>query len=221
MASPTAGLDPGAVLNTRPLVRALDEYIARHPHLAPLPAKLSFGLDGGERASIANLPNDILFRAYRDRSGAVRLRVVVRIGTGDGASADLGLALTPEQVVPVAAVLADAYLSMLPADGSKPRLRHLLAEHGREVLQRALLEQLPGLTLSGEALPPVPAPSAPIGVHAQESPTPQPPPPCSSPTSASRRWWPGGCRATSYAGSRRFQHSTAAAASDSRPGATC
>jgi ferredoxin-nitrite reductase len=171
MASPTAGLDTDAAVDTRPLVRALDRHIATHPHLAPLPAKLSFGLDGGERASIAHLPNDVLFRAYRDASGEARFRVVVRIGKGDGASVDLGSALAVDQVVEVAAEIAEVYLGLLPPDGSKPRLRHLLAGLGLQAIQQLLWDRVPALMAGGPGvrLPTLTEVRAPVGVHAQRT----------------------------------------------------
>ena len=118
MASPTAGLDPSAVLDTRPFVDAFDRYIATHPNLAALPAKFSVGFDGGERASIAGLPNDTLFRAYREATGEARLRVLVRVGADDGVWDDVGLVVAPDRVVQVAAAIAETYRSLLPAGGS-------------------------------------------------------------------------------------------------------
>ena len=63
MASPTAGIDPAQRIDTRPLVKALDTYLANQPGLAGLSPKFSIGLDGGERVSIAQQPNDLRFTA--------------------------------------------------------------------------------------------------------------------------------------------------------------
>ena len=63
MASPTAGIDPAQLLDSRPLVRALDAYISSEPTLAGLSPKFSIGLDGGEQVSIAQQPNDLQFTA--------------------------------------------------------------------------------------------------------------------------------------------------------------
>jgi ferredoxin-nitrite reductase len=52
MTSPTAGIDPQELIDTRPLVRALDAHIQRHPELAGLPAKFSIGIDGGGAVGI-------------------------------------------------------------------------------------------------------------------------------------------------------------------------
>lgn len=170
MTSPAAGLDADAVLDTRPLVRAFDAYLAEHVELARLPAKFSVGFDGGEHASIASQPNDILFRAYRTSgTGAeARLRVVVRAGHDDGEPIDLGFAVRPGQTTEVAATIAHFYLDALPADGPGPRLRHVIAELGIPALRAAILERLPDLASDGAALPaPTEAPRAPIGAHAQ------------------------------------------------------
>jgi sulfite reductase beta subunit-like hemoprotein len=95
--------------------------------------------------------------------------VVVRIGAGDGGWVDLGFALAEDQVVQATAALAETYLELLPPDGSKPRLRYLLAVLDQHALQERLLQQAPALTVGGDTLPPIAsAPtSAPVGVHAQ------------------------------------------------------
>lgn len=170
MASPTAGLDADAILDTRPLVRALDAYIVGHPYLAALPAKFSVGLDGGERASIGHLPNDVLFQAFRTDGGSARFRVLLRGGVDDVGWVDLGATLAPDAVVLAAAAIADAYLALLPSDGAKPRLRALVVERGIGVFQNGVAgDRPPGA--GTEAVAPrwtkSPAPGAPIGVHAQ------------------------------------------------------
>jgi ferredoxin-nitrite reductase len=48
MASPTAGIDPQMLVDTRPLVKSIDSYISSSPHLTGLSAKFSVGIDGGE-----------------------------------------------------------------------------------------------------------------------------------------------------------------------------
>jgi ferredoxin-nitrite reductase len=169
MASPTAGLDPGAIVDTRPLVIALDRHIATHPDLASLPAKFSVGFDGGERASIVPLPNDVLFRAYRDDLHEARFRIELRAVAGEGERTDLGFALRTDEVVAVAAAIAEAYLELLPGDGSKPRLRQLVAERSPEALRTMVLGRLPGLLVAGQPLPAARSShvGAPIGVYAQ------------------------------------------------------
>src|SRR5262245_38332724 len=67
MASPTAGIDPQALIDTRALITALDDAIAQHAEFAGLPAKFSVGIDGGEVVSIRNRPNDIWLMATAAR----------------------------------------------------------------------------------------------------------------------------------------------------------
>jgi ferredoxin-nitrite reductase len=52
MTSPTAGIDPQELIDTRPLVQGLDTYIQSHSELAELPAKFSVGIDGGGAVGI-------------------------------------------------------------------------------------------------------------------------------------------------------------------------
>jgi ferredoxin-nitrite reductase len=59
MASPLAGLDSTAIANVLPIVADLDAYISQATHLAPLSAKFSIGLDGGESVSVRDRLNDI------------------------------------------------------------------------------------------------------------------------------------------------------------------
>jgi ferredoxin-nitrite reductase len=59
MASPTAGIDPQALIDTRALVVALDDAITQHEGLAGLPAKFSVGFDGGEGVSVRDRRNDL------------------------------------------------------------------------------------------------------------------------------------------------------------------
>lgn len=167
MTSPTAGLDPDALLDTRPLVRVLDAYLEAHPELGVLSAKFSIGIDGGEHASIAAQPNDVLFSAFRDTAHDVRFRVYVRIGNDPTSVVDLGLALTSDQVVPLTAALADVYLTGTPAVGTRPRLRQVLADRSVEALRADIAGRVPGLAqASPREFNPCP-PHSPVGVHAQ------------------------------------------------------
>jgi ferredoxin-nitrite reductase len=47
MTSPTAGIDPQELIDTRPFVQGWDNYIAAHPALSGLSAKFSVCFDGG------------------------------------------------------------------------------------------------------------------------------------------------------------------------------
>ena len=129
MASPTAGIDRQQLLDTRPLVKAWDDYLQTHPELSELSAKFSIGFDGGEAVSIRNLRNDIVLAAERRSANS---EIVFRLHL----NGDTGILIQPSQCISVLAALAGAYLEYtknLPRiDGKKPRLRHLLADWGAE-----------------------------------------------------------------------------------------
>ncbi len=147
MASPTAGIDPTQLLDTRPLVKALDAYISSEPELAGLSPKFSVGLDGGEQLSIAQQPNDLQFRAV-----AVAGQVYFQLDLREIHSNCDGL-IRPAAVVEVVAAIAQLYRrSVDPALVRKPRLRQVLqAERGQ---LPALLQ--PHLRQSIAAMPSVP-----------------------------------------------------------------
>ncbi len=63
MTSPTAGIDPGELIDVRPLVQDWEQYVSGQPQLAELSAKFSVGFDGGGKVSIAKFPNDISLTA--------------------------------------------------------------------------------------------------------------------------------------------------------------
>jgi ferredoxin-nitrite reductase len=136
MASPTAGIDPQVLVDTRPLVKSIDSYISSSPHLTGLSAKFSLGIDGGEGLSIRQRPNDILLLA---RPSGLRLM----LGMSDGQQLDTRLVWGLEQAVEVFATLSDLYLQHSGAitpppsehrRSSKPRFRHLVEQWGLEWL---------------------------------------------------------------------------------------
>ena len=138
MASPTAGIDLAQLVDTRPLVRQLDEYLSSHANLVGLSPKFSIGLDGGEQASIRLLPNDIQLTAVE-----VGGDTAVGLGMTPGVYFSLSLAgislaakyflVRPENCVAVVAALAQAYLKQVEPTSEKrspdrkPRLKQVLA----------------------------------------------------------------------------------------------
>jgi len=64
-ASPTAGLDPTELYDTRPLAHALHHYILNHRDLFGLPRKFNVAFDGGGGVSVLADTNDIGFVAVR------------------------------------------------------------------------------------------------------------------------------------------------------------
>ena len=152
MASPTAGIDPQALIDTRALITALDDAIAQHTEFAGLPAKFSVGIDGGEAVSVRNRPNDIwLVATAAARPGPGEpLPVCFRLffNGGQGQELDTGCLLHPEECIPMVVAIAHVYLAHIYGDGpnatgKKPRLRQVLAQQGVTWYLEQVLRSLP------------------------------------------------------------------------------
>lgn len=139
MASPTAGIDRQQLLDTRPLVKAWDDYLQTHPELSELSPKFSIGWDGGESVSIRDLRNDILLAAGRSAKSEIVFRLHL--------NSDTGILIQQSQCISVLAALTSAYLEYTKSrpriDGKKPRLRHLLADWGAESYVERVERNLP------------------------------------------------------------------------------
>jgi ferredoxin-nitrite reductase len=140
MASPTAGIDRQQLLDTRPLVKAWDDYLQTHPELSELSAKFSIGFDGGESVSIRNRRNDILLAAGRWANSEIVFTLHLN-------GINTGIVIQQSQCISVLAALADAYLEYTKnrhrIEGKKPRLRHLLADWGAASYLEKVEKNLP------------------------------------------------------------------------------
>ncbi|MEG4207613.1 precorrin-3B synthase [Microcoleus sp. Pol7_A1] len=140
MASPTAGIDRQQLLDTRPLVKAWDDYLQTHPELSELSPKFSIGFDGGESVSIRDLRNDILLAA---EGRSTQSEIVFRLHL----NGDTGILIQESQCISVLAAIASTYLEYTKnqprIDGKKPRLRHLLADWGAESYLEMVERNLP------------------------------------------------------------------------------
>ncbi|MEG4010498.1 precorrin-3B synthase [Microcoleus sp. Pol11C1] len=140
MASPTAGIDRQQLLDTRPLVKAWDDYLQTHSELSELSPKFSIGFDGEESVSIQALRNDILLAAC---GRSTQSGIVFRLHL----NGDTGILIQESQCISVLAALASTYLEYTKnrprIDGKKPRLRHLLADWGAESYLERVQQNLP------------------------------------------------------------------------------
>jgi ferredoxin-nitrite reductase len=123
MTSPTAGIDPLELIDTRPFVQDWDDYIAAHPALSGLSAKFSVCFDGGGIIRVCDRLNDILFAAVLV-DGNVYFRLYLSVGAKGQPPSDMGISLPPEKCLPVLAALANVYL-VHSNTTSKRRLRLL------------------------------------------------------------------------------------------------
>lgn len=131
MISPTAGIDPQQLLDTRPMVQALDDYLQSHPELAALSPKFSVGFDGGELVSICFRRNDLTLVAQPSQDSTYSFRLYLNL---DGKNSfDTGVVISSNYLSVLAALIQVylEYCSIHPqVDGRKPRLRHLLTDWG-------------------------------------------------------------------------------------------
>lgn len=173
--SPTAGIDPQELIDTRPHARAIHHHILRHRELYGLPRKFNIAFCGGGRVQVLEETNDIAFTAVQ-----VEGRVLYRLGLGgitghrDLARAT-GVVVAPEQTTQV----CDAVLRVFIAHGTrtdrgKARLKYLLDAWGLPKFLDAVEAEL-GWKLMRVAEAAI-APRPPqdrrghIGVHAQKQP---------------------------------------------------
>ena len=132
--SPTAGIDPDELIDTRPLTKAMHHYILQHPEMYGLPRKFNIAFDGGGSISSLADTNDIGFTAVRvaedhpDVPAGVYFRLELGGISGHKDFArDTGVLLRPEECVPAAAALVQAFSELGDrTDRKKARLKYVL-----------------------------------------------------------------------------------------------
>ncbi len=179
--SPTAGIDPQELIDTRPYAKAWHHHILNDRSLYGLPRKFNVGFDGGGAIPVLEDTNDIAFTAVRVSEGAgVDAGVWFRLGIGgitghqDFAKYG-GVYVRPEEAVAV----ADAIVRVFIANGDrtdrkKARLKYVLDAWGLDKFLTEVEAKL-GTKLVRLADDKVSAPnrqnrSAHIGFHAQKQP---------------------------------------------------
>ncbi|MBA4020098.1 MAG: ferredoxin--nitrite reductase [Pirellula sp.] len=136
--SPTAGIDPDELIDTRPLTKAMHHHILQHSEMYGLPRKFNIAFDGGGTISALADTNDIGFTAVRVAEGdaEVPAGVYFRLELG-GISGhkdfarDTGVLLRPEECIPAAAALVRAFSELGDrTDRKKARLKYVLDRLG-------------------------------------------------------------------------------------------
>src|ERR1700686_1321171 len=137
--TPTAGIDPQELIDTRPYAREWHFHILNDRSLYGLPRKFNVGFDGGDSIPVLEDPNDIGFQAVAIRDGfdvepGVWFRLLLGGITGHRDFArHTGIVVKPEQ----ATKLADAIVRVFIAHGdrtdrAKARLKYVLDAWGFE-----------------------------------------------------------------------------------------
>ncbi len=130
--SPTAGIDPQELIDTRPHARAIHHHILNHRELYGLPRKFNIAFDGGGRVAVLEDTNDIAFTATALVEGGVSYRLALGGITGHRDFArGTGVLVPPSETTAV----CDAILRVFIAHGDrtdrkKARLKYLLDRWG-------------------------------------------------------------------------------------------
>jgi ferredoxin-nitrite reductase len=179
--TPTAGIDPQELIDTRPYAREWHFHILNDRSLYGLPRKFNVGFDGGGIIPVLEDTNDIGFQAVAIRDGfdvepGVWFRLLLGGITGHKDFArDTGIVVKPEQ----ATKLADAIVRVFIAHGdrtdrAKARLKYVLDAWGFEKfldeVEKNLGFKLTRAPLEAIASRPVFDRTAHAGVHPQRQP---------------------------------------------------
>jgi ferredoxin-nitrite reductase len=180
MLSPTAGIDPAAIVDSRALATAIDDYLNQHPELAPLSAKFSIGIDGGESIPIRQRANDVLLVAELTPMGQPHWRLF--LGLESIGAVDTGIGVGVDQAMPLVAAILQIYQTVAPTiapvenqqrRSQKVRLRDVAHHIGLVAFCDQLRDRL--RTVAGaiaaepieSCVPPAPTKRYPIGIHPQ------------------------------------------------------
>ena len=179
--SPTAGIDPQELLDTRPDTRALHHFILYHRELYGLPRKFNIAFDGGGRVAVLEDTNDIALAAVAVADGfGVPPGVYYRLGLGGitghrDFARDTGVVVAPRDAVPVCNAIIRVFIGHGDrTDRTKARLKYLLDRWGLAKFLEAVEQELGEALIRVDAAALLPRPPVQkhghIGVHAQKQP---------------------------------------------------
>lgn len=176
--SPTAGIDPQELIDTRPLCRDMHHYILNHREMYGLPRKFNIAFDGGGRVPVLEDTNDIGFVACQVKGGAgfepgvyFRLQLGGITGHLDFAH-ETGVLLKPEECVTVAGAVVRAFAAHGDrTNRQKARLKYVLDRMGRDAFLQEVEKEYGGKLRRAAGAEIAPRPAADkhghIGVHRQ------------------------------------------------------
>jgi ferredoxin-nitrite reductase len=177
--TPTAGIDPQELIDTRPYAREWHYHILNDRSLYGLPRKFNVAFDGAGRIAVLEETNDIAFSAVAVKDGfGVEPGIWFRLGVGGitghrDFAKETGIVVKPEE----ATMVADAIVRVFIDTGDrtnrlKARLKYVLDSMGVDKFMLAVEERLRRklARVGAEAIAPRPAfdRMAHIGVHQQK-----------------------------------------------------
>lgn len=179
--TPTAGIDPQELIDTRPYAREWHYHILNDRSLYGLPRKFNVAFDGAGKIAALEETNDIGFTAVEVAHGAsvapgVWFRLVLGGITGHKDIArDTGVVVAPKEATKVASAIVRVFIEHGDrTNRAKARLKYVLDAWGFEKFLAAVEDKL-GRKLDrvdAAHIKPRPQPGrmAHIGVHAQKQP---------------------------------------------------
>lgn len=147
--TPTAGIDPQELIDTRPYAREWHFHILNDRSLYGLPRKFNVGFDGGGCIAVLEDTNDIGFQAVEVNEGfgpepGIWFRFTLGGITGHKDFArDTGLIVKPEDATAVADAVIRVYIDYgNRTDRTKARLKYVLDDWGLEKFVATVEERL-------------------------------------------------------------------------------
>jgi ferredoxin-nitrite reductase len=179
--TPTAGIDPQELIDTRPYAREWHFHILNDRSLYGIPRKFNVGFDGAGAVAVLEDTNDIGFQAVEIKDGfgvepGVWFRVLLGGITGHkDFGRETGVVVKPLEATAVADAIVRVFIDHGDrTDRTKARLKYVLDRMGLEaflVLVEAKLGRKLSRVPKDAVLPrPPSARAAHIGVHAQKQP---------------------------------------------------
>ena len=177
--TPTAGIDPQELLDTRPYAREWHYHILNDRSLTGLPRKFNVAFDGAGKIAVLEDTNDIAFAAIEVKDGfGVEPGIWFRLGVGGitghkDFAKETGIIVKPEDATKVADAIVRVFIDLGDRNNRlKARLKYVIDGMGMEKFLVLVEEKLGHAftRVSPDALEPRPRfdRTAHIGVHRQK-----------------------------------------------------
>ena len=177
--TPTAGIDPQELIDTRPYAREWHFHILNDRSLYGIPRKFNVGFDGGGLIPVLEDTNDIGFQAVEVKDGhgiepGIWFRLMLGGITGHQTFAgDTGVIVKPAEATQVADAVVRVFIEQGDrSNRAKARLKYVLDAWGFEKFIATLEEKLGRQLVRAPAEATAPRPASDrlghIGVHRQK-----------------------------------------------------
>jgi ferredoxin-nitrite reductase len=147
--TPTAGIDPQELLDTRPYTREWHYHILNDRSLTGLPRKFNVAFDGAGKIAVLEETNDVAFSAVEVKDGfGVAPGVWFRLGVGGitghrDFAKETGIVVKPEDATKVADAIVRVFIDLGDRTNRlKARLKYVLDNIGVDTFMATVEERL-------------------------------------------------------------------------------